>query len=51
MSYKQENRLTSGLKTLILLVLCFIRNRGVKPKPCYFSEGMEIVLVLYVLEE
>ncbi len=47
MSYKQKKRLTLDLKTLILLVLCFIPKSGVKPKPWYFSEGWEIILVLY----
>ncbi len=51
MSYKQEKRLTLDLKNLILLVLCFITKSGVKPKPWYFSEGREIILVLYVLEQ
>ncbi len=51
MSYKQEKRLTLGLKVLIVTVICFITKSGVKPKPWYFSEGRKIILVLYVLEE
>ena len=41
MSYKQEKRLTLDLKTLILLVLCFITKSGVKPKLGKLNEGID----------
>ena len=31
MSYKQKKRLTLDLKVLIVAVICFITNSGVKP--------------------
>ena len=41
MSYKQEKRLTLDLKTLILLVLCFITKSGVKPQLGKLNEGID----------
>ncbi len=41
MSYKQGKRLTLDLKTLILLVLCFITNSGVKPQLGKLNEGID----------
>ncbi len=41
MSYKQKKRLTLDLKTLILLVLCFITKSGVKPKLGKLNEGID----------